>query len=294
MRDFQYGDIFEAELLKTFVLVVRLGSFTAAAESLGISQSAVSYQIKRLESFTHQELLDRQYRGVRLTKAGERLLKYAESILDLHYEALEAVLLSSREKEVRIGCPDVYWSMLSSEVLNHIQRNFPDAQLRVFCDTSTRVYELFDAQKLDIALAIRHEYMPRGEALQKEELVWVANQELDLRSLKEIPLVVFEEDCIYRRNLIDALEKNSWSWRIRLISQNTAAIRSAIRDGLGISILARSTVPSDLQVIESSKLPELESATLELCVLNEKSELIQCVADSIRSFYSESSRDKMS
>jgi molybdate transport repressor ModE-like protein len=72
--------------LMVFQQVARLGSFSRAAEALGMTQPAISGQIKTLESFFQTRLLDRSRRGVRLTPEGEVVLQFSERILSLHQD----------------------------------------------------------------------------------------------------------------------------------------------------------------------------------------------------------------
>ena len=83
-------------LLRVFVEVARLGSFTAAAPALGYTQSAISRQISALEDEAGMALFDRLPRGVRLTEPGQRLLSHAKAVLD-RLEAARRELSDLRE-----------------------------------------------------------------------------------------------------------------------------------------------------------------------------------------------------
>jgi DNA-binding transcriptional LysR family regulator len=80
----------ETALLRAFVTPVRAGSISRAAAALGQSQPALSQQLRKLERTVGQPVLHRAATGVSLTKAGEALLPYAERILALSAQALNA------------------------------------------------------------------------------------------------------------------------------------------------------------------------------------------------------------
>ena len=77
------------ELLRTLVAVVDLRSFTKAAQSLGVTQPAVSAQIKRLQGLLGADLLDKSAPGVSLTSAGELVVNYARRLLSINDQILD-------------------------------------------------------------------------------------------------------------------------------------------------------------------------------------------------------------
>ena len=78
----------DLNLLKTFTVIAETGSLSRSASRIGLTQAAVSLQVKRLERLLNQQLLERTGRGVTLTRNGSRLLEHAERILRYHDEAL--------------------------------------------------------------------------------------------------------------------------------------------------------------------------------------------------------------
>src|SRR5947199_6517717 len=95
------------ELLRTLVAVVDLRSFTKAARSLGVTQPAVSAQIKRLQFLLGYELLDKRAPGVSLTPRGEIVVGHARRLLSVNDEILSATG-SGRAKTLRVGIPGDY------------------------------------------------------------------------------------------------------------------------------------------------------------------------------------------
>src|SRR5690348_406524 len=93
------------ELLRTLIAVVDLRSFTKAAQSLGVTQPAVSAQIKRLQLLLDCELFDKSAPGVSLTSSGELLVNYARRILSLNDQIVEMAVPGLGVRPLRLGVP---------------------------------------------------------------------------------------------------------------------------------------------------------------------------------------------
>src|SRR5688572_14825158 len=93
------------ELLRTLIAVVDLRSFTKAAQSLGITQPAVSTQMKRLQWMMGGDLFDRSAPGVALTAKGELVVSYARRLLAINDQMLDLIVPRSSAPPLRIGMP---------------------------------------------------------------------------------------------------------------------------------------------------------------------------------------------
>src|SRR5581483_8660801 len=91
------------ELLRTLIAVVDLRSFTKAAQSLGITQPAVSAQIKRLQYLLGTDLLDKSAPGVSLTSSGELVVNYARRLLSINDQIIDLAGPRPTTKTLRIG-----------------------------------------------------------------------------------------------------------------------------------------------------------------------------------------------
>ncbi|TIV50279.1 LysR family transcriptional regulator, partial [Mesorhizobium sp.] len=95
----------DTTLIRTFVMTADKASMTAAANALHLTQGAVSQQIKRLEDVLGQSLFERDRRGLKLTRSGERLLDKARRLLQLNDEILAEIRGGVVSGQVRIGVP---------------------------------------------------------------------------------------------------------------------------------------------------------------------------------------------
>lgn len=255
----------ELSLLRTFVALADVGTVTGVAERLAYTQSAVSMQLRRLESAVGVELVRREGRNLVLTQAGERLLRYARRMLALNDEAWADVRGGRSTGELRIGIPDDYAPQLSP-TLAYFHEVHPSVELEVHCALSVELVRRVRAGELDIAIATRQRNSPGGEVLRREPLVWAASRarEPSLEDPIALALSAASED-VFRELALGRLEAAGRSWRTACTGQSMTGIRPALDAGLAIAVVARSMVTPDLRVLdESSGLPALPSVEISL------------------------------
>lgn len=110
----------DTELLKTFLEVSRTRHFGRAAEALYLTQSAVSFRIRQLENQLGVNLFTRHRNNIRLTSAGEKLLPYAETLMNTWQAARKEVANASRHNEFSIGASASLWECLLNEWLGKL------------------------------------------------------------------------------------------------------------------------------------------------------------------------------
>ena len=142
----------DLDVLRSFSTGVAMGSFAQAAEKLGRSTSAVSAQLKKLESQAGTALLRKAGRGLELTDAGESMLAYAHRLLELNDEAVAAVRASELKGVVRIGLPEDFGEYLLPTVLGRFARAHPRVQIQVSTGKSGELLALYESDVLDLML----------------------------------------------------------------------------------------------------------------------------------------------
>ena len=143
------------ELYKVFKEVAEAGNITAAAQSLYISQSAVSQSIKQLENELQTRLFSRNSRGVSLTGEGKMLYEYVRSAMGL-LETGEAKLSQTRELQMghlTIGASDTVTSQFLLPYLDRFHRQYPAIRIQIVSGRSHKVLGLLQSGKVDIAFA---------------------------------------------------------------------------------------------------------------------------------------------
>jgi LysR family glycine cleavage system transcriptional activator len=137
--------------LRAFHAAATHGRFRDAAAQLGVTESAVSHQIRRLEDFLHAALFDRAATGVRLTAAGRRYLEQIDPAIRQIQAATEAMLRPSGRQVVRLTLPPSLAATWLIPKLGAFERDHPDTELQLV--PTTRVLDL---RRDQVELAVRH------------------------------------------------------------------------------------------------------------------------------------------
>jgi DNA-binding transcriptional LysR family regulator len=150
-----FGDIRAVDivLLKTFLEVARLRHFGQAAERLFVTQSAVSARVRLLEDAVGTELFVRKRNDLRLTAAGQRLLRHAETIVDSWSRARQELLLEPEvEAVLALGFPVDLWPVLVCDGVARVRAALPDLALQLESHVQPILGERVVAGALDVAL----------------------------------------------------------------------------------------------------------------------------------------------
>ncbi|WP_299031019.1 LysR family transcriptional regulator [uncultured Sulfitobacter sp.] len=247
------------ELLRTFVTVIEVASFTRAAEILGRTQPAISLQIKRLEETVGYDLLERQGKVISLTERGEDLAVHARQILRLNDLAMARFEKQERSPKLRVGLPVDYAVNTLQSCLTEVVRKYSEIQIEIRCDLSKHLLSALRSDEIDIAVALfdgdDQQFLFRNW---KEQPIWVGAEDFDIKAHREIPLVVHPYGCVYRDRMATALKLAGQNWRIAYSSPGIGGVQRAVHDGLGLSCLTTSTVLKGMRRFsEKDGLPAL-------------------------------------
>ncbi len=251
-------DLVPADLLQTFVAVAELGSFTGAARHLGLRQSTVSQQIRRLEEQTGRRCIDRDTHRVALTPEGGVLLEHARLILDSHarlQQHLSAVPLRGR---LRLGASeDIVLSALP-DVLAAFGRLHAEVDLELRVGLSDDLCNEFDAGRLDLVFVKRRDGDERGTIAWKEPIEWMAHPDFRVDPNAPLPLLLYPPPSVTRARVIETLERSQRHWRTAFSSANLLGLNAAARAGLGLLPHSVRLMPPGLAIIAPrSGLPRL-------------------------------------
>ncbi len=252
-------------LLRTFVAAADAESYTSAAAMVHRTQSAVSMQMKRLEEGMGQPLFERNGRAMRLTSQGVTLLWYARRILKLNDEAVAAVARPELSGSVRLGAPEDYAERLLPRVLARFAETYPQVQVDVVCEPGARLLAALDNRELDLMVLTNSEVPLRGETIYREQVVWVTSNRHLVHEQDPLPIAVYHEGCIFREWALRSLEGAGRSYRIAYTSLGIAGILAAVRGGLAVAPVGRSTLSDGLRVLgPADGFPELPTAVVTL------------------------------
>jgi len=141
--------------LKTFIAVARYGTFAGAGERIGLTQSAVSAQIQRLEESLGFQLFDRTGRSATLNAAGRDALALAEHIVTLYDRLGDQAGGNEQRGLVRIGAIASVQTSFLVDALVQFRAEFPHCRARVLPGVSLDLLGLVDAGEIDLAVLIR-------------------------------------------------------------------------------------------------------------------------------------------
>lgn len=254
--------LIDPQLLRSFVSVADLGSVSRAAELVHLTQSAVSAQIKRLETQLGCRVFTRTTRSLRLTAQGEALLGYARGILTLNDQAVLRLGAARRMREtVRIGCSEGLPADWLFSALMRFREKYPEVELEVTGGISVTLSELTQRRALDISIGARCGGSGVGELLWSEPLVWAFPGRSFLNPAEPLPLAFLSEPCPYRDAALVALAGHRRNWRIVLTAQSSGALLNAVAAGFAVTPLTPSSMAAGLRAVPTGDiLPELPRA----------------------------------
>lgn len=251
--------------LQTFREVAQRQSFTRAAEELGYAQSSVTTQIQKLEKVYGVELFERFGRGLRLTSAGEELLKMAVQMLNLYQESKEK-LARQGGGTLSIGTIDSLASYYLPPYVQQLRRDYPELAIRLQPDREESILNKIREGEFDLGLILAS--TPSDPALEwlairEESLVLIANPIHPLTALDNVELqhlvgwewFMSEESCNYRIMLEKVLRANSIVYRVGLELGNPEAIKRCVMAGDGIALLPRMAAEEEIRRGKLAVLP---------------------------------------
>ncbi|MDK1288597.1 LysR family transcriptional regulator [Pseudoalteromonas umbrosa] len=250
--------------LRTLVTVVEVGGFAKAGELLGLSQPAVSLQIRRLEDLLGCKLFKKQGQRQVLNQYGELLLPQAKQMLQYNDAILQQFTSESVTGRVRLGIPSEFAARILPAIIGDFVSLYPDVALEVKSRLSKHLLSVSRQDQFDLVLALNEELESVSHPIfMRDQLVWVGD--LNLAKKEVITLVTAPEGCIYRRRAIEALQQSGRPFRIVYSNADLTGLTAALKEGLGITVLAKNTVPSELTYQEHTpQLPELGEIGISL------------------------------
>lgn len=253
--------------LYCFITIAETGSFTEAAEKVGRTQSAVSQKIAKLEELLGVTLLVRG-KQLQLTNEGELFLNYARQIFNLYSEALDLFNKPELKGEISFGLPEDFATLFLSDVLVDFSRIHPFILLNSECDLTLNLLDRFKRGEFDLVLvkATNLHDFPDELGVLSEKLEWVGSSKISAKSYYNniLPLVLAPHPCVYRARAIESLEKQHIKWRVVFSSPSYAGTVAAVKAGLGLTVMPRNMINSDLRIVNEPFLPPLDNTHISL------------------------------
>jgi DNA-binding transcriptional LysR family regulator len=255
------------EIVRTVVAISETGSLTKAGGKLGLSQPAVTAQIKRIQSLIGGEIFEKTPNGTAPTRLGKLVLQEARRMLEANDQILRLGGMADGPSALRLGISTVLVeeffaqqtaSTLSDLVIHTdnsvgITKGLIDGYIDVAC-----IYENPETAGLNSNLVV-HE--------RDEQFVWVKSKDFVLSPGAPIPLLTWPGDDL----MIGALNKAGNAYRIVFNSPDYHAKIAALKTGIGLAALPSRLIPSSLVEAKEDYLPALPAVKALLCARRELS-----------------------
>lgn len=240
----------EPRSLRALVEVVRRGGFSRAAETMFLTQSAVSKAVRRLEDELGFVLLDRSTRGPRPTDAGEIVLRRGQRLL-AEWEDTRAELKELRGLErgsLRLGLPPVGASTLFAPLFAAFHRRFPGIEVRFVERGSDRLIEDLRAGEVDLAAILLpapedfdHQVVRREPlaALFPSTHPLAGRETIELAELEGTPFILFEDGFALNRIILDICRRRGFSPEIAARGGQIEFLIELAAQGVGAVFLPR-------------------------------------------------------
>lgn len=249
--------------LQVFYTVARLLSFTKAADSLHMTQPAVTFQIRQLEEYFNTRLFDRTHNKISLTDAGDQVYQYADRIIALYNEMENEVrrLTGDVMGLLLIGASTTIADYVIPALLGEFREQFPEVKIRVRVSNSMGIVHMVENNEVDIGIVESpvsnknlvvevcwHDNLllicPNGHELAGQDSIGAA-------ALVDYPFICREEGSGTRDVIVNYLEQNGTSlsqMNVAMEFGSPESVKSAVGAGLGISIISEATLAKEISL----------------------------------------------
>jgi DNA-binding transcriptional LysR family regulator len=249
--------------LQVFYTVARLLSFTKAAETLHMTQPAVTFQVRQLEDHFDTRLFDRTHNRVALTEAGRKAYEYAEEIFSLYAEMENTVkeLTGDVSGALTLGASTTIAEYMLPALLRGFTVEFPDINLRLKVSNTEGIVSMVENSMIDLGVVegpVANKNL-LVEVCRVDQLVVVvppdheiaSRESISLEAVMNYPFICREEGSGTREVIMDhmmalGLDRNNLNVSMELGSPES--IKGAVEAGMGVSIASIATLEKELKL----------------------------------------------
>lgn len=256
----------DLDLLRTFVAVADLNTFAAAAAAVCRTQSAVSQQMQRLEQLVGKELFARHGRNKLLTEHGIQLLGYARKILRFNDEACMSLMFSNLQGVLTLGASDESADTILPFLLNRISSVYPKLALDVSVKRNAYMIDMLTDHEVDLVVTTHRPGQFDCLTLRHSPTHWYCAAEYVMQKGEPVPLVLLDDPSPFRDMVLSTLNEANIPWRLAYVASTLAAVRAAVKAGLGVTARPVEMMSPDLRVLSGNDgLPPLPETEYLLC-----------------------------
>lgn len=295
--------------LKVFSIVAETKSFSRASEIIRLTQPAVSLQIQALEEMYGTKLFNRSGCIITLTKSGKMLYKYAKEINSLYSAAEKEIgeFTGLTKGVISIGASSTLGNYVLPAVVAEFKKKFPKVGIHLHVGNTKNVVEYLNAGNVDVGL-VEGEVNKQKLVIEKlftDELVLIMppyhnlakRSSVSVMTLAKEPLIFREEGSGTRQMIEKYFQKHGISpqhIKISLIMGSTGAIKGAVEEGLGVSIVSKWAAKKEKQygTIKTAAFKE-DKLLRDFCLLRRKSKETSHTVEGFITFLKKYPFDKM-
>ncbi len=256
--------------LQVFHTVAKVLSFTKAAETLHMTQPAVTFQVKQLEEQFNTRLFDRTHNKITLTDAGRIVYNYSEQILELYERMHNDVreITGEVSGSLIIGASTTIAEYLLPKLLGAFKESFPEVNIRLQVGNTDAIVAMVENNLIDLGLVEAPVYNKNleVEVCRLDEMVLAVPPDHPLASRKSVSIgeirryeYITREEGSGTRAVIDQYLKEQGlgysDLDVVLELGSPEAIKMAIESGIGLAIVSRSTLTKELKLGTLKAIP---------------------------------------
>lgn len=265
----------DISLIRTFLAVAENSGMTRAAQSLNLTQGAVSQQIKRLEAFFSKPLFDRRQKQMQLTADGEKLVASANRLLALNDEVLQLMRQPEFTGEILLGVPPDIVRPFLPPILRRFNREFPSIRVTLISDATPVLLEMLKKQEIDLTLTTESIQGRQEEHLLTDALVWIGAPNGEACYRNPLPVALGLESCGFRASAADALNRAGVEWISICQVGSIEPVIASLEADMAIAPYMSQVIPETLSMIEpTSGLPALPRYYINLRLPNQGARII--------------------
>lgn len=248
--------------LQVFHTVAKLLSFTKAAESLHMTQPAVTFQVRQLEEYFNTRLFDRTHNRISLTEAGDRVYEYAARIFEIYGEMENSVREMTGEisGSLTIGASTTIAEYMLPALLGDFRAKYPDVSIHLKVSNTDGIVSMVENNTIDLGVVeapVNNKnlvvdqcrtdrlvaILPPGHERSKERSV-------SLDQLLEFPFICREEGSGTREVIAEYINADECTMGLNISMElgSPEAVKGAVEAGMGISIVSNATIQKELRL----------------------------------------------
>ncbi len=247
---------------KTFYTVAKLGSFTKAAESLYVTQPAISLQVKELENEYNVQLFERIGKKVRLTSAGNALMPFAEQMLNAYMNSHTAVEEAgdSTSENIRIGATNYTGIHFLPELISGFLSLYPDSNVGITLQYARKIQLMLLSNEIDLGIIGENQYRISEVSLLEQELYhdrimvvtsarhrWNSRTSVTAEELAGEKIILPVKTALTRQFIERYAAMKGISFKAAYEIENTYMIKRMVEQDLGVTLMCSGEVRKECE-----------------------------------------------